>query len=162
MPRTMPEMTVKVLGNLVTIENATDVFWKNFSGNKDNFGSTKRKFTLGLTEDAARILIDLGVNVRASEQSEESDFLPYHVTLTINYRGEDRDPTVSFLRDGKRRMLNDATISLLDYQTIVYVDVTANLYRYQNNVTLYVTTMYARLMDEPLAEKYADWTIDEE
>lgn len=114
---------VNITNNLqgVHIPNAKIVApWSNFSGVKDNFGSSKRNFTLLLPPDIAAELTANGWPVRSQDPARvaEGEAPEYYLKVYVQYHDEPNrkkyDPKVHLVSGGNVTDMTAETISLFD------------------------------------------------
>ena len=149
--------------NKITIENARLIF-RDFSGERNRL-SNDRTFGVVLDpEDAERLSAD-GWNVRRLDPREEGDeplfFLPVKVIFGKV------PPTIVLLSGrAKKRTLNEATVSILDYVQIEKADLVIRPYNYDfaghSGTKAYLNTLYVTKSEDSLEEKYADIPEEDE
>ena len=103
----------------ISIENAHLLF-KNFSGAETAFNPKgRRNFCVGLSVDQAEVLTKDGWNVKfLKPRSEEDDGLHY---IQVSLRYDNYPPNIFIIQNGKRKLLSDETIGMLDWAEIAKV-----------------------------------------
>lgn len=144
--------------NNFTIEGAK-IFGRNFSGKEAlNNPKGKRTFCLRLDVDEdgsfAQQLKEDGWNVKVRDDEFETPFLP------IEARYENYPPKIYLVTSTKKKLLTSETIDQLDWTEIKNIDITVTPSVWSMNgksgVKAYVKSMYVRVIEDTLAEKYAD------
>lgn len=138
------------------------IFWTNFRGEANQFGSEIRSFNLALTDEAAEILAQQGWRVKEVENEDGSvlRFVNVKVNMDSAY-----PPIVALYSEyrGKRtrRTLDAQSIGELDRVNIESADCLINAYsskRFEGKVTGYLKKL--NVIQEPNVEfggKYDDW-----
>lgn len=157
--------------NNFDVENAF-IFWTNFAGKKNQFGSSARTFNLAIPADAAAELIKLGYRVREEvagtfideATNEEVEAKVYFINVKVNFDSE-WPPLVKIFVDyrGQKssRLLDAETVGELDSMDIKTADVTIHSHmskKFEGKCTGYLKKLYA--IQEPtvvFGGKYDDW-----
>jgi hypothetical protein len=143
------------------------IIYKNFQGEKTKFNDAgKRVFSVVIDDlNQAEQLIDLGWALRPLV-NEEGEIDAYHLPVKINYASHipPRIYKVFATRAGSM-LLDENTISMLDYLPIEYADVILNPYNWEvkgeTGVKAYCHTMYVVVEENLLDLKWANRTFDE-
>ena len=149
------------------------IFWTNFSGKANQFGSVARTFNLAVPAEAASQLLALGYRVREEVVGELVDnatgkTVPakvYFVNIKINMDSE-YPPTVKLFSEYKGKktqtvIADNDTLAILDKADIKSCDLAVHCYmskRYEGKCTGYLKTLY--VIEEPnvvFGGKYDDW-----
>ncbi len=145
--------------NNLMIENARLIF-KNFSGEETKFNRAgDRNFCVVIDDiDMAQKLIEDGWNVKILAPREEGDKPVYYLPVAVNYAH--RPPNIFLVTRHTKTPLNEETISTLDFAELEKVDLTINPYNWSANgkegTKAYLKTLYATIIEDEFAEKYAD------
>lgn len=142
----------------ITIENAHITF-RNFSGKPSKFNHDgARSFGIRLDEVQANEMRSIGFNVKPLAPMDESDEPAYNLTVAVNYGM--KPPAVYMIAGGKKTLLDEETISTLDYADIEMVDLTINAYEWEfagnSGVKAYLKSLYVTVSEDDLADKYAN------
>lgn len=137
------------------------ILFKNFRGEKSQFNSDgARQFSVVIDDiEEAERYIDLGWALKPLK-NEEGDISAYHLPVKINYSGFSlpRIYKVS-MPSGNQLLLEESTISMLDYLLIDYVDIIVNPYEWavrgERGVKAYCQTMYVVIADNDLDTKWS-------
>ncbi len=151
------------------VRNAV-IFWTNFAGEPNKWGSTARTFNLAVNAEMGKILQDAGWRVRDRKfnEGEPDEETLYYISIKLNYDSK-FPPIVTLFSDfrGKRskRVLDGETVGELDRIDIQSADCIVNAYESQafpGKITGYLQKL--NIIQEPEMEfggKYDDW-LDEE
>lgn len=145
---------------LVTIRNA-DVLpgsWRNFSGeDRFNAGEGKRGFNIKLPADVAAAMISDGFNVKELRALDEDDAPGARIEVAVSFKN--RPPQVWLISGGHRTLLDETSISVLDYADIARADVMINPSRWEVNgktgIKAYLHKLFVTLKEDELDADYA-------
>ena len=146
--------------NKLVIDNARLIF-KNFSGKGDNYNREgDRNFAVIIDDpDAAEDLADAGWNVRPLVSKDPDEEPTHYIKVKVSFKV--RAPKVRLLSNHKQVFLNENTISSLDFAKIEECGVVISPYMWEVNgkrgISAYLDSMYAKIEDDPFADKYADY-----
>lgn len=151
--------------NNIEVENARIIF-RNFSGRVDKFNTQGRKqFSLILDQGLAEELRDEGWNVKPLKSRDEDEEPKFILNVKVNY-GSRVSPVIYLVSEGKKTLLNDKTVSILDNVDIENVDLVIVPYNYDANgktgISAYVKNMYVTMQEDVFAKKYKEPEEDEE
>lgn len=146
--------------NDVTLRNVRIIF-RNFAGAPTRFNAAggKRTFSILLNETEANELSSMGFNVKALKQRDPDDDPAFHLPVEVSYRV--KPPRIVFIsnRGRKRTVIDEDTISLIDYTEIEKIDLTINPYQWAmenaHGVKAYLKTMYVTIREDELDIEYA-------
>ena len=152
----------KRLDNIV-VENARLIF-KNFAGEESKFNRAgNRNFCVILDGDSAEDLRQMGWNVKALRPREDEDEPTYYLQVTIAFGNF--PPKVIMISGKTKTVLDEESISTLDYAEIANVDLIIRPYHWEVNgkegIKAYLKTMYVTIEQDVFAGKY-DCLDDEE
>lgn len=146
--------------NKLVIDNARLIF-KNFSGKGDAYNREgDRNFAVIIDDpNAAEDLADAGWNVRPLISKDPDEEPTHYIKVKVSFKV--RAPKVRLLSNHKQVFLNENTISSLDYAKIEECGVVISPYMWEVNgkrgISAYLDSMYAKIEDDPFADKYADY-----
>ena len=146
--------------NKLVIDNARLIF-KNFSGKGDNYNREgDRNFAIIIDDpNAAEDLADAGWNVRPLVSKDPDEEPTHYIKVKVSFKV--RAPKVRLLSNHKQVFLNENTISSLDFAKIEECGVVISPYMWEVNgkrgISAYLDSMYAKIEDDPFADKYADY-----
>lgn len=146
--------------NKLVIDNARLIF-KNFSGKGDNYNREgDRNFAVIIDDpNAAEDLADAGWNVRPLVSKDPDEEPTHYIKVKVSFKV--RAPKVRLLSNHKQVFLNENTISSLDFAKIEECGVVISPYMWEVNgkrgISAYLDSMYAKIEDDPFADKYADY-----
>lgn len=153
-------MSKRVEGTL-TIENAKIIF-RNFKGEGRTYNPEgKRNFCVILDDmDIADQLKSDGWNVKMLQPREEGDAPTPYLQCEVSYKN--RPPMIKMITSKNQTVLDEDTVSMLDYADIKHVDVILSPYNWEVNgksgVKAYVKTMYVVIEEDAFASKYDSYS----
>lgn len=157
-------MATRKVEGLITIEDAR-IGFKNFSGAPDRFNKDggKKSFCVFLDKTLAEDLMAKGWNIKwLSARDEDEDDQGYiQVAVAFQY-----PPKIVMISSGRRTVLNEMTVGLLDKVSFKTADLTITPYNWEMNgrtgVKAYLKTLYVVLEEDEFESKYADYPMADE
>ena len=146
--------------NLV-IEDAKLIF-RNFAGEEGQYNRAgDRNFSVVIDDqDMAMALIKDGWNLKPLRQRDPDEELVYHLKVTVRMDGDWPAKLNIVNRRGRPIRLDEDTVSQLDTAELGLVDITINPSNWSVNgktgVKAYLRELYASLVEDDLAKKYAN------
>lgn len=148
----------------ISIDNA-QIRFRNFTGEPTKFDKAggKRTFSVILDPDMADKLRDDGWNVKSWEP-EGADEPIYHLPVEISYKIY--PPKVWMISGNKKTMLQEDTISALQYAEFTKVQLIIRPYCWEVNgksgIKAYVKAMYATIEEDEFEKEYRNFEDDDE
>lgn len=143
--------------NKLMIENAK-IIWRNFAGEQTQFNRSGARNFCVLFDDLemAERLADDGWNIKFRESKEDGERYAF-LQVAVSYANV--PPKVVLIAGRKQTVLDESTISTLDYAEIANVDLIINPYNWEANgktgVKAYLKTMYVTIEEDVFASKYS-------
>lgn len=141
--------------------------YRNFSGRQTHYNMEgARNTNVILNDQQAEELASCGFNVKSKPPTDEYETPLHTLKLNLGYKGN-QPPRVYLIADrgdepSVRTELSEQDVSLLDYVTVLKVDVSFNEYtnpKVPNAMkSAYVRALYVTIQEDPLDRKYADVT----
>lgn len=152
-----------MVNNNIVIEGAK-IRFRNFSGNEGKYNPKgKRNFCVLLDDELARTLEDDKWNVRWLEPRDENDSRQAYLQVAVSY--DNYPPKITLVSSKGKTILDNDTISLLDWAEIKEVDVVIKPYNWvmsegtkneKRGVKGYVKNMWVTLVEDEFESKYRD------
>ncbi len=155
-------MATNVRDNIM-IEDAKIIF-RNFSGKPSQYNREgARSFCVILENpELIRNLQDDGWNIRVLTPRQEGDEPKHYLQVAVSYANI--PPKVWLVTRKNKTLLDEESISSLDYAEIVCADLTIRPYNWviqegtrneKSGVKAYLKTMYVTIQEDEFAAKYA-------
>jgi len=148
----------------ISIDNA-QIRFRNFTGEPTKFDKAggKRTFSVILDPEMADKLREDGWNVKSWEP-EGADEPIYHLPVEISYKIY--PPKIWMISGNKKTMLQEDTISALQYAEFTKVQLIIRPYCWEVNgksgVKAYVKAMYATIEEDEFEKEYRNLEDDDE
>lgn len=156
--KTRNAATIPVPGDAL-LEDVKLVF-RNFSGKGGEFNREgDRNFHMVLPLDVAHQMKKDGWNVKIKDPREEGDDPFCHIAVKVRYGGL-RDPQIYMVTSRGKTLLDERSVSLLDFPQIEKADVFIHASHFKNAmgdefITAYAQKMYVTIVEDELDKKYA-------
>lgn len=140
----------------IVIEGARIAF-RNFSGKEGRFNPTgRRNFCVFLESDIAQVLEKDGWNVRYLKPRDEGEEDQAYMQVAVSF--QNIPPKIILISSQGKTVLDEESISLLDWAEIKEVDLIIRPYNWSVNgksgVKGYVKSMYITIVEDEFAAKY--------
>ena len=138
------------------VENARIAF-RNFSGKASKYNREgNRNFCVIFDKQTGEELKEQGWNVRILAPRDEYEEPDYCLSVSVAFG---KFPPKIYMITGRHKvLLNEDTISSLDFAEIINVDLVIRPYNWEVNgktgVKAYVQTMYVEIQEDKFAAKY--------
>lgn len=145
--------------NDMIIENARIIF-RNFSGKAGAYNPEgRRTFSVVIEdEEMAENLKRLGWNVKVLNPIEEGDEPTFHIQINVNFNNV--PPKIVLIKNGRKTILSDAEVGILDWAEFENVDLAISPYSWEMNgrtgIKGYLRTGFFTVREDALEAKYAD------
>lgn len=143
------------------IEDAR-IIWKNFTGAESKFNRPgDRNFCVVIEDpDLISALKDEGWNVKPLKQRDGDEDLPqnYYIPVSVSYKI--RPPKIEMHTSKATIILNEDTVSTLDFADILSIDLVLRPRKYElatgaSGVKAYLKTMHVTIEEDEFGDKYA-------
>lgn len=148
----------------ISIDNA-QIRFRNFTGEPTKFDKAggKRTFSVVLDPEMADKLRDDGWNVKTWEPDGAEEPM-YHLPVEISYKIY--PPKVWMISGNKKTMLQEDTISALQYAEFTKVQLIIRPYCWEVNgksgIKAYVKAMYVTIEEDEFEKEYRNFEDDED
>ena len=144
--------------NNIVIEGAR-IGFRNFSGKEGKFNPAGRKnFCVFIDQELGRVLEGDGWNVRWLEPRDEGDDKQGYLQVAVSY--DNIPPKIVLVSSKGKTILDETSVSLLDWAEIQDVDIIIRPYNWDVNgkmgVKAYVKSMYVTIVEDEFEDKYYD------
>lgn len=147
-----------MIKNNIVIEGAR-IGFRNFSGKEGKFNPVgRRNFCVFLESDLGQVLERDGWNVRWLEPRDIDDERQAYLQVAVNY--ENIPPKILVISSRGKTILDEESVSILDWAEIENVDLIIRPYNWDVNgkkgVKAYVKSMYVTIAEDEFEKKYYD------
>lgn len=137
------------------------IIFRNFSGAAQRYNAKgRRNFNVLLDQETAKRMSDDGFNVRYLTSREEGEADQPVLKVNVRYSEDKRPPRVILITSRGKTVLDEDTISVLDYAEIMNVDLIFRPYEREvdgvRTVTAYLQSIYVTIREDELEMKYMD------
>lgn len=142
----------------LVFENAR-IGFRNFSGKEGRFNPPGKKNFCVFIDDRkfADKLAEDGWNVRMLQPRDDQEEPQPYMQVAVSYAN--KPPKIVVVTKKKQNLLNDDTVSMLDWAEIKAVDLVISPYNWSVNgrkgVKAYCKTMYVTIEEDVFEEKYS-------
>lgn len=143
----------------LSFEDATILF-RNFKGEPDRYNKQGvRSFCVLVSSDRVDEVEQAGYNVKPLKARDEDD--PPRFYLNVGVRFDIMPPKIVMISGGRKMMLDESKIDILDWAEIEKIDLTVRPYDWTMNARTgtkaYLKTMYVTIHEDEFEEKYRDY-----
>lgn len=146
--------------NTVLMEGVRIIF-RNFSGKEGKYNREgDRNFAVLLDDEVANAMAQDNWNVKwLQPRNEDEEEAPQaYLPVSVSYKG--RPPRVVMITSRGRTNLDDTQVEMLDWATIVNVDLIVRPYEWTVNgksgVKAYLQSLYVTIEEDELERKYGE------
>ena len=142
----------------LNIENAKMLF-RNFAGQEKMYNPEgKRNFCVILEDpEVINMLKKDGWNVKHRDPREEGEEELFYLPVEVSYKV--KPPYIMVITGSASTLLDEESVSMLDYADIMTADLVINPYSWDVNgnkgVKAYLDRAYITLEEDPFAKKYS-------
>lgn len=145
--------------NNIIMENAR-IGFKNFSGKEGQYNPAgRRNFCLFIDDvELADALKEDGWNIRYLHPKDEDEEPQAYLQVSVNYNNI--PPKIYLISSRGKSLLDEDSISILDFAEIKNVDVVVRPYNWDLNgrqgVKAYLQSLYVTIVEDEFENKYRD------
>lgn len=137
------------------------IIFRNFSGKEGKYNREgDRNFAVLLDDEVAKTMAEDNWNVKwLNPRNEDEEETPQaYLPVSLSYKG--RPPRVVVITSRGRTNLDDTQVEMLDWATIVNVDLIVRPYEWLVNgktgIKAYCQSIYVTIEEDELERKYGD------
>jgi hypothetical protein len=137
------------------------IIFRNFSGKEGKYNREgDRNFAVLLDDETANVMAGDNWNVKwLQPRNEDEEETPQaYLPVSLSYKG--RPPRVVVITSRGRTNLDDTQVEMLDWATIVNVDLIVRPYEWLVNgktgIKAYCQSIYVTIEEDELERKYGD------
>lgn len=153
----------------ISIEDA-HIIYRNFAGKETQYNRAgKRNFNVLFDDpDIIAQLIEDGWNLKPMQPHEDDETPKYRLEVALAF--ENVPPKIILIVGRKKTVLDEDSVSALDYAHILNVDLVIRPYNWviqegtrneKSGIKAYVKTMYVTIEKDEFADKYDDLELEE-
>lgn len=136
--------------------------WRNFAGEKGTYNAEgKRTFHVKLPEQVALQMQRDGFPIKElpPRDGDDGGEMAYRVEVEVSYKN--RPPAIWLISGGHRTLLDEGSVSILDYSAIAKADIMINPYQWKldtgkSGTKAYLHKMFVTLKEDELDLEYND------
>lgn len=155
----MPRNPDGIVTDLVSIDHARLVF-RNFSGQPGKFNAAGRRNFCVLLDDPILVqrMLEDGWNIRYLRPRDDTEEPQPYLQVAFSY--DKYPPKIWLISGGKKTLLSEDMVDLLDLAELSNVDLVLRPYNYnvsgRRGVKAYLKFMYATLAEDDISARYVD------
>jgi hypothetical protein len=137
------------------------IIFRNFSGKEGKYNREgDRNFAVLLDDEIANTMAEDNWNVKwLQPRSEDEEETPQaYLPVSVSYKG--RPPRIVMITSRGRTNIDDTQVEMLDWATIVNVDLIVRPYEWTVNgksgVKAYLQSLYVTIEEDELERKYGE------
>jgi len=137
------------------------IIFRNFAGKEGKYNREgDRNFAVLLDDEVAEAMAADNWNVKwLNPRGEDEEETPQaYLPVSVSYKG--RPPRVVMITSGGRTNLDETNIEMLDWATIVNVDLIVNPYEWlvngKSGIKAYCQSLYVTIEEDELEKKYRE------
>lgn len=137
------------------------IIFRNFSGKEGKYNREgDRNFAVLLDDEVANAMAEDDWNVKwLQPRGEDEEETPQaYLPVSVSYKG--RPPRIVLITSRGRTNLDDTQVEMLDWATIINVDLIVRPYRWEVNgksgIKAYLQSLYVTIEEDELERKYGE------
>lgn len=139
-----------------SIENAR-IGFRNFTGAEGKFNPKgRRNFCLFLESELAKVLEEDGWNIRYLQPRDTEEASQPYLQVAVSF--DNIPPKIVLVTTHGKNILDESTVSILDWAEIANVDIIIRPYNWEVNgkagIKAYVKSMYVTIIEDEFENKY--------